>query len=205
MRVPLKQGDLDGLCGLYALVNATVYLTSRVGKRLDHAERLDLFKRLVTRLFGHLDRRRRRWKRNGTRSLPIGFLWDGTSIKELPPMLEELQRFVEEKMEVRIIRSQPLLRNHRPETLDQFWVRLKEYLEGSEGRAVAIVGYNWRIDGREEGHWTCVKAMTDRQMVRVDSIGGKILRRSRVTMRPPTRTRPYHVALHDVYLLSVLA
>ncbi len=205
MRVPLKQGDLDGLCGLYALVNATVYLTSRAGRRLDHAERLDLFKRLATRLFAHLDRRRRRWKHNGTRSLPIGFLWDGTSIKELPPMLEELQRFVEEKMEVRIIRSQPLLRNYRPETLDQFWVRLKEYLEGYEGSAVAIVGYNWRIDGREEGHWTCVKAMTDRQMVRVDSIGGKILRRSRVTMRPPTRTRPYRVALHDVYLLTVQA
>lgn len=203
MRVPLRQGDLDGLCGLYALVNAAVYLAARVGKRLSRKDRLDLFKRLAIRLFEHLDTRRRRRKGNGAGSPPIGFLWAGTSIKELPPMLDELQSFVEEKVGVNLVRFQPLLRNHRPKTLDQFWIRLREYLEQYEGRAVAIVGYNWKMDGREEGHWTCVKAMTDRQMVRVDSVGGKVLRRSRVTMRPPTRSRPYRVALHDVYLLTV--
>lgn len=203
MRVPLRQGDLDGLCGLYALVNAAVYLTAKAGKRMSRRDRLELFKRLAIRLFDHLDNRRRRRKGKGAGSPAIGFLWAGTSIKELPPMLDELQAFVEEKTGVKLVRLQPLLRNHRPRTLDQFWMRLREHLQGSEGKAVAIVGYNWRTDGREEGHWTCVKAMTDRQMVRVDSVGGKVLRRSRVTMRPPTRSRPYRVALHDVYLLAV--
>jgi len=199
----LRQGDLDGLCGLYALVNAAVYLTAKAGKRMSRRDRLELFKRLAIRLFDHLDNRRRRRKGKGAGSPAIGFLWAGTSIKELPPMLDELQAFVEEKTGVKLVRLQPLLRNHRPRTLDQFWMRLREHLQGSEGKAVAIVGYNWRTDGREEGHWTCVKAMTDRQMVRVDSVGGKVLRRSRVTMRPPTRSRPYRVALHDVYLLAV--
>jgi hypothetical protein len=203
VRVPLRQGDLDGLCGLYALVNAAVYLTAKAGKRMSRRDRLELFKRLAIRLFDHLDNRRRRRKGKGAGSPAIGFLWAGTSIKELPPMLDELQAFVEEKTGVKLVRLQPLLRNHRPRTLDQFWMRLREHLQGSEGKAVAIVGYNWRTDGREEGHWTCVKAMTDRQMVRVDSVGGKVLRRSRVTMRPPTRSRPYRVALHDVYLLAV--
>jgi hypothetical protein len=199
----LKQGDLDGLCGLYALVNAAVYLTPKSGRHLSRRDRLELFKALAIRLFSHLDRRGQRRKDNGAGSPPIGFLWAGTSIKELPPMLDELQRFVEEKTGAKIVRSQPLLRNYRPETLDQYWVRLKECLEMESGRSVAIVGYNWKTDGREEGHWTCVRAMTERQMVRVDSIGGKILRRSRMTMRPPTRTRPYRVALHDVYLLTL--
>ena len=59
MRAPLKQGDLDGLCGLYALVNATVYLTSKSGRQLSHRDRLELFKVLATRLFAYLDRRGR--------------------------------------------------------------------------------------------------------------------------------------------------
>jgi hypothetical protein len=203
MRTPLRQGDLDGLCGLYALINGVVHITSYNGKRLSQADRLELFKRMATRLFERLNGRQVKRKTSNGKRPPISFLWEGTSIKELPPMLDEIQQFVTERLGVRIVRSQPLLGNHRPESLDQYWARLKGCLEEHQGRAIAIVGYNWRTERGEEGHWTCVRGVSERQMIRVDSLGGKVLRRSRLTMKPPTRMRPYRVAPHDLYLLAI--
>ncbi len=203
MGTPLRQGDLDGLCGLYALINAADYLTIRAGKRLSHADRLELFKGLATTLFERLNGQQDKRKNHNGKSPPISFLWAGTSIKELPPMLIEIQRFLGERLGVRVARSQPLVGNHRPETLDQYWGRLQRCLTRRDGQAIAIVGYNWRTPRGEEGHWTCVRGVTDRQMIRLDSLGGKVLRRSRLTMKPPSQARPYRVAPHDLYLLTL--
>jgi hypothetical protein len=203
MRSPLRQGDLDGLCGLYALVNAATYLCSKAGKPLGGRERLELFQKMALKLFRCLEDRRRRRRDPASACPSIAFLWEGTSIRDLPPMLDELRDFLLERVEIRIERSQPLLGNNRPDNLEQFWSRLRDSLEQGAGRSVAIVGYAWRCDGVEEGHWTCVKAMTDKRMIRLDSVGGKILLRSRVTIKKPTRQHPYRLAPHDVYLLAL--
>ncbi|MGQ9858435.1 MAG: hypothetical protein ACUVS3_07065 [Thermodesulfobacteriota bacterium] len=203
MRAPLRQGDLDGLCGLYALVNAATYLSLKAGRPLGRNDRLELFQRMVLKLFHSMERRRIRRRDPESACPSIAFLWQGTSIKDLPPMLDELREFLSKRLGLMIWRSQPLLGNRRPESLEQFWSRLKECLDASEGRAVAIVGYGWRSNGVEEGHWTCVQSMTERVMLRLDSVGGKILRRSRVTIGQPTRRHPYRLAPHDVYLLTL--
>ncbi|MEJ5375269.1 MAG: hypothetical protein WHX93_01675 [bacterium] len=203
MRSPMRQGDLDGLCGLYALVNAASYLCIKAGKPLGQKERLELFQRIVLRLYQCLEQRRTRRRSPESASPSIAFLWEGTSVRDLPPMLDELKDFLLEKGGIRIERSQPLLGNSRPQTLQQFWSRLRESLDQGQGRSVAIVGYTWRSEGMEEGHWTCVKAMTERRMIRLDSVQGKILLRSRVTVRDPTKRHPYKLAPHDVYLLNL--
>ncbi len=203
MRSPMKQGDLDGLCGLYALVNAASYLSLKAGKPLGGKERLELFQRMALRLYNCLEQRRSRRRNPDTATPSIAFLWEGTSVRDLPPMLDELRGFLLEKVEIRVERSQPLLGNNRPQSLEQFWSRLRDSLEQGGGRSVAIVGYTWHSDGGEEGHWTCVKAMTKRRMIRLDSVKGKVLLRSRVTIKGPTRRHPYKLAPHDVYLLGL--
>lgn len=204
MRSPMKQGDLDGLCGLYALVNAAAYLCIKAGRPLAGKERLELFQRMALRLYQCLEQRRNRRRNPDSAAPSIAFLWEGTSVRDLPPMLDELKDFLLEKAEIRVERSQPLLGNSRPQSLEQFWSRLKACLEQGNGRFVAIVGYTWHSNGVEEGHWTCVKAMTERRMIRLDSVKGKVLLRSRVTVRGPTRRQPYKLAPHDVYLLGLV-
>lgn len=57
MRKPLRQGEMDGLCGIYALVNAIRHLA---GRRLSKEDEDNLFKELVRGIYARNNRRQRK-------------------------------------------------------------------------------------------------------------------------------------------------
>ena len=187
MRKIKHQGEMDGLCGVYALVNAIISLA---GQRLSEKDGTDLFKELIRSIY-----RRNNRKRKEKPITPIEFIWDGASTRDISYMLKETMKFLGSKSS--------------PNNVDQYWKRLEEAFNDSGGqkKCVAIIDYNWQIDSnKEEGHWTCVTKVTENILFLHDSImspGAKLKKiyRSRCTLGNPTSRRPYRLFAHNVSLL----
>ena len=200
MRKVKHQGEMDGLCGIYALVNA---ITCLAGQKLSEKDGTDLFKELIRSIYKRNNR-----KRTKKPTTSIEFIWDGANTQDISYMLKETMKFLESK-NLHLEWKKPLMGQSKPNNVDQYWKRLQEAFNdaGGQKKCVAIIDYNWQIDGnKEDGHWTCVTKVTDNVLFLQDSVmrpGTKLKKiyRSRCTLGPPTSRRPYRLFPHNVSLL----
>ncbi len=189
---------MDGLCGIYALVNGISVL---VQNRLSTTDLSDLFKDLVRALYR---RNHRKKTRNGT---PIEFIWEGTNVHDISLLLRTSRAFLA-RHGLTLTWSRPLQGAGRPATLNQYWDRLKSRFDECENRCVAIIDYNFDgVDG-EEGHWTCVERQTARTMKLLDSSLSihsprGVIRKGLCTLSEKTPKRPYQLFGHNVYLVQI--
>jgi len=151
---PYRQGRLDGLCGVYALINALRVLCPRLDE--DACERA----------FCALIRARARQKCS-----PLAVISGGLSRRELLKLIGPWQRFAAREFGVtltvnRLKVSDPSLRG--------IWRGLRRALDG---KSIAIVG----LDGAER-HWTVVYAATERTLRVADSSGLRMIFRSQCTV-----------------------
>ena len=189
---------MDGLCGIYALVNGISVL---VQNRLSTTDLSDLFKDLVRALY---KRNHRKSPRNGT---PIEFIWEGTNVHDISLLLRTSRSFLAHQG-LTLAWSRPLQGAGRPATLNQYWDRMKNSFDECENRCVAIIDYNFDgVDG-EEGHWTCVEKVTARTMKLLDSSLSihsprGVIRKGLCTLGEKTAKRPYRLFGHNVYLVQI--
>lgn len=196
MRNPLHQGRMDGMCGIYAVINGVSVL---VQNRISTSELSDLFKELVLALY------RRNHRRRPTGSSPIDFIWEGTNVHDISLLLRTSREFLQE-LGIDLVWSRPLQGKARPATLGQYWERLRESFDRHEGKCIAILDYNFDGQYGEEGHWTCVEKITARTMRLLDSslslhIPKGVLRKGSCTLGNKTARRPYRLFPHNVYLV----
>src|SRR3954469_9984368 len=151
---PYRQGRLDGLCGLYALVNALRLLCPRLDE--DDCERV--FRALI------------RARARQTAS-PLAVIADGLSRRELLQLIGPWRRFAARELGVRLTVEQ--LKVSGP-SLRGIWCSLCEALDG---QSVAIIG----LDGAER-HWTVAYAATERTLRVADSSGLRVIYRSQCTV-----------------------
>src|SRR5215210_1556880 len=149
-----RQGRLDGLCGVYALINALRLLCPKLDE--DACERA----------FCALIRARARQKCS-----PLAVISGGLSRRELVRLLGPWQRFAAKEFGVvltvdRLKVSEPSLRG--------IWRGLCRALDD---KSVAIVG----LDGAER-HWTVGYAITERTLRVADSSGLRVIFRSQCTV-----------------------
>jgi hypothetical protein len=148
-----RQGRLDGLCGVYALVNALRLLCPKLDE--DACERA----------FCALIRARARQKCS-----PLSIISGGLSRQELLSLIGLWQRFAVREFGITLTVS----RLKVPEqTLRGIWKGLCRALDG---KSVAIVG----LDGVER-HWTVAHAATKRTLRVADSCGLRMIFRSQCT------------------------
>src|SRR3954452_12710134 len=152
---PYRQGRLDGLCGVYALINALRLLCPRLDE--DGCERV----------FCALIRARARQKCS-----PLAVISGGLSRRELLRLLGPWQRFAAKEFGItltvsRLNVSEPSLRG--------IWRSLCRTLDGN--RSVAILG----LDGVER-HWTVAYVATERTLRVADSSGLRVIFRSQCTV-----------------------
>ena len=152
---PYQQGRLDGLCGLYALINALRLLCPRLDE--DACERV----------FCALIRARARQTAS-----PLAVISHGLSRRELVQLIDPWRRFVRKELGIKLTVER--LKVSEP-TLPGLWQGLCEALDG--GQSVAIVG----LDGAAR-HWTVAYAATERTLRVADSCGLRMIFRSRCTM-----------------------
>jgi hypothetical protein len=149
-----RQGRLDGLCGVYALINALRLLCPRLDE--DDCERA----------FCALIRARARQTAS-----PLAVISGGLSRRELLRLIGLWQRFAAKEFGITLTVSR--LKASEP-TLRGIWRGLCRALDG---KSVAILG----LDGVER-HWTVAYAATLRTLRVADSSGLTVIFRAQCTV-----------------------
>lgn len=156
---PLRQGDLDGLCGIYAIINSIRLLCRRANARF--------CAKLFRFLLKALERRRRR---------PIAIIWQGMSSRILRALLDESFAFVRKHLGITLQRSRLPKKIRKQKSLSILWQHLGGRMKQHR---VAILC----VDGIYS-HWTVVQAVTQKTIRLLDSSGSRFLRRDSCAIAP---------------------
>ena len=174
---PLQQGDLDGLCGVYSIVNAARLLAPRLGEKG------------TKQLFASLMQAVRRLDRG-----PKAIVHNGLERDQLGKLIEAMQAHVAENHGVGIVVR------HVPPELRREWsvATLWNWLQrGLLNRSVAILGLHGRHD-----HWTLAVAVSPGQIELYDSDDLRVLRRSLCKVSGRRNRGVNIIKAADVVLLS---
>ena len=172
---PMRQGSLDGLCGVYAIVNVMRYLAPEID-----ADR-------ATELFAAMMRARH----EQALRRPLAFVYRGLGRRSLIALtgaaIDHVARTAGIEIEAEWLAPAKLKRSSLP----TIWRSLSANIGPS---CAVIVGLGGRTS-----HWTCVVDITSRQMRLFDSDGMCVLRRDQCTPRPDGR----HYDIESHYVLFV--
>lgn len=171
---PFSQGDLDGLCGIYSVVNAIRLLCPETRKEQSG----ELFSALIARL-----------RKEGRP--PNEFVSRGIEATELWRLVRTAQRFMKGEFGVRIA-AQPLKLHRHRRRYEEMWLTLKAVLND---QAVAIIG----LSGLH-GHWTVAYRASDKAAHLFDSDNLKLLFRSRCSL--DDRKTMHWIGPEDVVFLQ---
>lgn len=189
---PYRQGSLDGLCGLYCIVNAVKIAALRSGPPIRPLRRrtgsepkppagLAFARRDAVSLFLTLARRFEHERR-----LVLSFA-EGIDTTTLTRLLRQADRWLGKQLGCRLLANRAFLRPTQPSP--RRVVRVIERHLGEPGTSV-IIG----LDG-ELGHWSVIGAATSNRFRLADSEGSVWLRKdARCRSRRVT-----HVGLIDPY------
>jgi hypothetical protein len=168
-----RQGDLDGLCGIYAIVNATRYVL-----RLRDEQCQQLFEKLIKAL------------EQDCCHLHKHLLW-GMSFRQLRRLVTAASqcRLKGQKL---TFAARPLRLKRQQRTLPHLWTALDEEVGPT---CVAIVGISGITD-----HWCVVSRVTPRTLQLINSAGQTRIYRSRCTVRS-SRTR-YCLEAGEILLIK---
>ena len=150
--LPYRQGSLDELCGLYALINA-----SRLADpSLNESECQEVFKMAFRWLYDNYE------KESFLQMLCDGLFCD---------KLRRLHKNIFRKQWPKISLHQPFLRN-MPKNANDFWARLEENTPPAvtgTGMVIAIVGGGIDHVGGYIDHWSVVRTIDAEKIVLFDS------------------------------------
>jgi hypothetical protein len=171
---PYQQGDLDSLCGLYAIVNAIRLLHND----LDDDAALALFRKLAKTL---------------GRTLPnaVAPLYAGISLTLLEELLITARQEAERHYGI-IVTIEPLVLRRRRPSLGEVWEALRDQLDGSRVAIVMLTGL--------KDHWTVAYNVSDTTIRLFDSGDRHTLHRTRCTLQT-TRTR-FRLHLKSLLLIN---
>lgn len=153
---PYRQGDLDSLCGIYAIIN----VMSALCPALDDHRATALFEKLVRSLSSFVEE-------------PIEVLYLGIDDATLRHLLTIAKSDIERRLKV-VLEVRPYRRAKGRVSLPDFWDRMMDEL--SE-RQVAIVSVRGPKD-----HWTVVHGINPDAIALVDSADLRTLPRKRITL-----------------------
>jgi hypothetical protein len=150
---PAYQGEFDGLCGIYAIINAIRLLCPEV----DEGTAKQLFKRLLATLH----------KRETD---PVAPVWRGMRMLTLKRLAKEAKRFMRAECGIKL-KARRWEREER-ETITNvaiFWKRLEQELSRQR---VPIIGFGGKIQ-----HWSVAQGLTPKLMKLCDSSDMTAVRR----------------------------
>jgi hypothetical protein len=168
-----QQGSLDGLCGLYSLVNAV----RLVMNTLDDDQCDSLFAQSLAVL-------------EQKKSL-AHFMTNGLSSRDLSLVFKKV---IQEELPV-----QKFMPFHKKSAvpLSIYWDTIMTFLSGGPQRAV-ILG----LETKDWSHWSVGQAATTRRLILFDCDGRKQLTRKHCTTGEITRGRPTKLSPYETCFFS---
>lgn len=169
---PFTQGDLDGLCTIYACINATKLLT-----RITQETAETLFLSSVL----NLEKEKCLSK----------FITEGTTTLDLSRILRDTicKQF-------NIHRSKPFHKNSNV-GLNEFWAALSDFLKPDKPRTAII-----SIENKVYAHCTVVESINDKRIKLFDSYKRKVINRSYCTTTELTERKTTLITPIDTYFLE---
>lgn len=168
------QGSLDGLCGIYAIINACDLL---LGNTLNYDDRAGLFCKLTTLLDD---------------GRPIGdIIHDGIGFRKLGELIDVASRTLALDHAVAIRRK--VASKSSAGELEDFWEELRQNVDSAAGR-VALLGV-----GGKHNHWTVVEQVSDKSLTLADSDGLKRFNKSDCDVKEDSKT--HHLWPTQTYFL----
>ena len=164
---PFRQGDLDGLCGVYAVINAMRALVPNMSAATAEA----LFEQLMDTLRKHDVGRR-----------PIVAV--GITRRQLVELVARAIEFLERRYQVDVLRRRVALPRRSQDSIAALWRALARNVSPT---CVAIIGL-----GGYRNHWSLITAVSPRLLHLCDSDGMKQLRRSQCRARSLPRASAHH-------------
>jgi len=172
---PYQQGSLDGLCGIYSVINAVRLVVGRLKEE-------ECFNILHQSLM--LIEQKRKLS---------AIVVEGVSILEIAQVF----RKVIDK-EYKIKRTKPF--HTSPNTpLSAYWNKVMTFLNSGSNRAVLL-----GIEDHDWDHWTVLKAATEKRFIQFDSCGAKQIIRKKCTTKKLTKARTNLIKPTMTYFLSRL-
>jgi hypothetical protein len=153
---PYAQGDLDGMCGIYAIINAFRALCREITWEIS----THLFRRLVSCL-----------NRHTKRSLVPIILGNGASL--MRKLLGEAQSYLKNRLKIELA-VEPKGRELKSTSLEAAWERLSAFVDETTVMILPLSGH-W-------DHWTVLYDINARKLRLVDSSHRRELTRSRCTL-----------------------
>lgn len=175
-----RQGALDSLCGVYAIINSSKAMCDSQGVRLDRKGCQALFVELCGELAG------------GGRLAEA--LADGTTIRTFQQMTRTAHAWLNREYAIRLKSVRAF--GQAPEGLAEYWSRILDH--GYEFGAGSVM---IRLSGKRE-HWTCIRSVTARGITLMDSDGIRALRRDRCTVAEPAGRRQHQLCPTQTLLVS---
>jgi hypothetical protein len=154
---PYRQGDLDGLCGVYSVVNALRAVAPEMDEKLS------------ARLFRHLVKCLR-----GRAEDPLGSITGGIEHPTLGRLLKIAIGFVDRKRDITITARGLPERVRATKRVDRLWRELSTVLSPT---SVAIFSVQGRMS-----HWTVATRIGDKHLFLRDSGDLKRFRRTHCTV-----------------------
>tara|TARA_Y100001973_G_C5199214_1_gene336449 strand:+ start:2394 stop:2999 length:606 start_codon:yes stop_codon:yes gene_type:complete len=183
---PAKQGDLNGACGFYAIVNALHALEHSLDQR-----------ELFTQVFDA-------FLQDGNHKNFIDGTYRGTIKNTLSRVVEylnnEYQMYDDKTLELYEIEfTIPYWLKDTPRTRKQVIDQISQADNGKE--CICIVGY----DHQAGGHWSVVRKVSEKGLHMFDSDQEKrIIPLSELTIdssRKPSDSRPYNFCSADIFVI----
>lgn len=182
--MPIRQGSIDGLCGVYSVMNATEIAIGKFhyDRRLKHkaSQRRVLYKSLIGYLAKH-------------DMLEETLIWGFNDIDAKGGFIDIAIKSVKKYQKRKL--SKQIAFDTDDVTLDQYWEKLTEHL--SQSNTAVIISLSGRIK-----HWTCVREITPNALILSDSSGIRRIARGRCAIETESQDM-YTLWPRLTYLLSV--
>jgi hypothetical protein len=148
-RTPYLQGQIDGLCGFYAIINAFQWLFPTSFTDDDAWELMASLCDAISHKFPAV-------------------IWKGAGVEDTVTMFRAAQDYARKTKHLRghILVTRPFAKR-RIERMQDFWDEIGAFLEegeGPQGKRVAFIGI-----GHPDNHWTVVTRKTERSVTFFDS------------------------------------
>jgi hypothetical protein len=171
---PYKQGDVDGLCGAYSIINSARLIVKKLTE--------DDCMALLDRIIHHVEQKKK------ISSIITG----GLSVRDMEGVMKKV---MPNEFGIKAVRP---FRTKKKVTINVFWNEVSKFINGNNGRKAVIIA----IENHVWDHWTVIESISEKQARLFDSSEIARIDRKRCTTGKRNRNRTYSLGVANTFFLS---